>query len=144
MYAEEYLVERIQRLEKENTFLKSSNERKLVELQDKSNTIMAFAKILEEIMKESELVVRDLDRHCDLGIAKLKITVLEHVYHGDMVCEILQQAYNNTHQVKDCGPWEPPTTDSEFFKSTHDGMSYDEYLRNKAIIVQKRKEEEKK
>lgn len=115
MYAEEYLVERIKKLEKENDFLKSSNERKLIELKDKSDTILAFANILEEIMKESELTVRNLDRG-DLGIAKLKITVMEHVYHGVLVCEILQQAYNNTHEIK---PWEPPTTDPKFNEIVH-------------------------
>jgi hypothetical protein len=144
MNAEEYLVDRIQRLEKENAFLKSSNERKLVELQDRSKTIIAFSKIVEGIMNESDLVIRDLERHCDVGIAKIKIKGIDLTFHGDMVCEILQEAYNITHTVKDCGPWEPPTSDPEFFKNTHDGMSYDEYIRNKAIIVQKRKEDKQK
>lgn len=140
MYAEEYLIDRMKKLENENEFLKSQNEMKLRKITEQNNTIIAFANILEEIMKESCLTVRDLDRHCDLGIAKIKITVLEHVYHGDLVCEILQEAYDNTHGVKIDKAWEPPTSDPEFFKATHDGMSYDEYLKNKAIMVQKRKE----
>lgn len=141
MYAEEYLVDRIKKLENKNDCLKYQNEMKLKKIEEQNNTILAFAKILEEIMKESEVTVRDLDRHCDLGIAKLKIPVMEHVYHGDLVCEILQEAYNHTHAVKDCSPWAPPTNDPEFFKATHDGMSFDEYLRE--AIIQKRKEEKK-
>lgn len=128
MYAEEYLIDRMKKLENENEFLKSQNEMKLRKITEQNNTIAAFANILEEIMKESDLTVRDLDRHCDLGIAKIKITVLEHVYHGDLVCEILQEAYDNTHGVKIGKPWESPMSDPEFFKIAHDGMSFDECL----------------
>lgn len=137
MFAEEYLVERIKKLENKVAALESSNERKLFELKERADVINAFAYIIEKIMKKSYIKLYNMDEHKDMALAKVTFPIAaEFEFHGYKVCEILQGAYDNTHTAS---PLEPPTTDPEFndivhrqFKKIED-PELEEYLRSKAL-----------